>query len=335
MSFLNKLEKLSAAFQSSPDAAMTRDHAAISSGAGIIEGARNAGQGDSDPGARELVHGLGGRAMARIAWQLISHRRKVLVSLAELPRRLGPVQKVLLRCVDGILAGPDVTSALAQMGVPRARVFQLGQAPDRGAYLACPLNRSRSDARRLLYVGELSPVGGAFDFLSCAISWAEQHPETPIDITWLGEGDLRGVLQAQLVPANLTQVFARIPPAGELAAIMARRGLLVVPSLSETGASGVDEGMAAGLPVLGSIHNSRVKGLVVPNQSGWLFDPLRAGEMYDALDAAITTPAGQLDMMRAAARARMAVIDNARIDGDIDQMQRPRRAPGRTISAPA
>ena len=335
MSFLNKLEKLSAAFQSSPDAAMTAGDAAISPGAGTIQAAGNAGHAGSDPRARELVHGLGGRAMARIAWQLISHRRKVLVSLAELPRRLGPVQKVLLRCVDGILAGPDVTSALAQMGVPRARVFQLGQAPDRGAYLACPLNRSRSDARRLLYIGAISPDGGAFDFLSCAISWAERHPETPIDITWLGEGDLRGVLQAQLVPANLTQVFARTPPAAELAAIMARRGLLVVPSLSETSESWVAEGMAGGLPVLGSIRNSRVKGLVVANQNGWLFDPLRAGKMYDALDAALTTSAGQLDVMRAAARARMIMIDNERIDGDVDQMQHPRRAPGLPISAPA
>jgi glycosyltransferase involved in cell wall biosynthesis len=128
------------------------------------------------------------------------------------------------------------------------------------------------------------------------------------EILWLGSGDLRGVLLAQPVPRNLRQDFAPIPGAAELAALLSRCGLLVVPSLSDGCSAYIAEAMAAGLPVLGSVHDTLANKWIVQNKTGWLFDPLRGEEMSAALSAALTATPAHLDKMRVAARARFKEI---------------------------
>jgi glycosyltransferase involved in cell wall biosynthesis len=179
---------------------------------------------------------------------------------------------------------------------------------NRWTFMGCPLTRSEPDAHRIVHIGELTPRAGVAEFLSCAVAWAHSHPDMPIDITWLGEGDLLGVLRAQPVPANLTQTFARIPPSDRLAVHLGRCGLLAAPGLADSRLGWVAEAMAAGLPVLGSVRDPRVRALVAQGQSGWLFDPLRDSEMSAALTAAMSATAGRLDEMREAARARVSLL---------------------------
>jgi glycosyltransferase involved in cell wall biosynthesis len=170
--------------------------------------------------------------------------------------------------------------------------------------LCYPIERSASDAHRLLYMGELCPEGGGLDFLSAAIAWAEAHPGDTINITWLGAGDLRGVFQAQPMPANLNQCFGSLPGSNDLANVLRQSGILIVPSLSDRWSRWMMDAMASGLPVLGSVRSSQVRSLVVPNENGWLFDPLR-GEIFAALTRARATPTEDLHSMRIAARNRV------------------------------
>ncbi len=172
--------------------------------------------------------------------------------------------------------------------------------------LAGSLVRTGPDATRLLYVGDLSPRSGVLDFLSVAIRRAERDPDTVIELCWAGRGDLSGVLRAQLAPPNLLQRFHRPDGAADLAALVARCGVLVVPTAGAVEPLPIRQAMAGGLPVLGSARCPQVRHLVTPDRTGWQFDPFGTAETAQALDTALATPRERLDAMRGAAREQVA-----------------------------
>ncbi len=253
-----------------------------------------------------LVEGIGAGAVARIAWQRIARQRAVLVAIDRPPARINRLQAMVLSWAQGVLAPPPVAPVLRRHGIAASRVVTPGQLTDCAAFTACPVTRAGPDATRIAYVGELSPHSGVADFLSCATLWADRHPDRSIEICWAGGGDLQGVLQAQWLPPNLQQAFVDAQDTRARAAVFARCGLLVAPNPALPGSLVVAEAMAAGLLVLGSARSAAVRGLVQPNVTGWLFDPLVPDQMMQALDAALSTGPARLNEMRAAARARVS-----------------------------
>jgi glycosyltransferase involved in cell wall biosynthesis len=205
------------------------------------------------------------------------------------------------------VASAEVTRTLSRLGVSTG-IFSASESLDRWAFFGCPLSRPGQDARRLVFVGELAPECGAAEFLACAITLADSDPKLRIEITWLGEGDLLGVLQAQPTPSNLSQSFGRVPSSDRLAAIFARSGLFVVPGLLPFAANRIAEAMASGLLVIGNRRDAKVRLLVEQNETGWLFDPRSESQTLAALAAGLNTPTAQLDQMRHAARARIRVL---------------------------
>ena len=281
---------------------------------GASAAAENTGIGrsspDGDSGAPHLlvVHGMGPKSLARILADRLFRHREILVLLNDLPRRVGTMQKLVLSMADGVIAAPDLAGVLAQIGVSPGRIITSGQAFDHSEFGVCPPTRSGPDAYRIVFAGEFSPHSGAADFLSCAIGWAEAHPDQAIEILWLGSGDLHGILRAQLLPPNLTQVFAGLQSSAERVGLFARCGVLVVPSLSQVRVPCVAEAMAAGLPVLGSVHSVQVRSLVSDRISGWLFDPMMQDSMSAALETVLSTTPEALDTMRTAARSGIAAL---------------------------
>jgi glycosyltransferase involved in cell wall biosynthesis len=62
----------------------------------------------------------------------------------------------------------------------------------------------------------------------------------------------------------------------------------------------VNEAMAAGLPVLGSLYSQAVEDLILDNVTGWTFYPDQDTQMYQAINRALTTPREVMNQMRAA-----------------------------------
>jgi glycosyltransferase involved in cell wall biosynthesis len=60
----------------------------------------------------------------------------------------------------------------------------------------------------------------------------------------------------------------------------------------------VNEAMAAGLPVLGSLYSQAVEELVVDGVTGWTFRPDRQEELLAALDRVFSTPPDSLEQIR-------------------------------------
>ena len=264
-----------------------------------------------------VARGIGVAAVWQIIWRRMDRRSRVLVVLDGSPRRIGPLQRLMLRWTEGVLASPGSIDHLVQLGVPKSRIVLADglvstHSPHR-------MTRRGPDAHRILYVGELSPNSGAAEFLSGAIAWADRNPDVTVELLWLGRGDLTGILQAQLLPANLTQVFEDLPLGDNLEASFAQCGLLVVPNLSAQHSPYVTAAMAAGLPILASKRCSHLRGLIEPGKTGWLFDPLSHDQTDAALTAVLRADAASLDDMRAAAMARIALLHQAMVSGSGDR----------------
>lgn len=215
-----------------------------------------------------------------------------------------------VRHLQGSLLAPSATRDLATGDADGLPALQRAEAwcGTGTCFERLPTVREAPDAYRIAYAGQLSPSSGVADFLLCATLWADQNPSRRLELCWIGEGDLRGVLLAQPLPANLAQKFTGALAPDEMAGQFGRSGILVVPSLVRAWPPYLVEAMAAGLVVLGSSRNPAVRSLVVPRQTGWLFDPFSTTSMLDTLDAALAASPGQLDTMRAAARARIGVL---------------------------
>ena len=258
-----------------------------------------------------VCQGFGLRTVQAAAYRCLRRQtRMLLLTQASVPRRW-TLSQLLLRRADAVLAtGETAARAIRRLGIPAARVFTVPEAepPDLAPFLSGPARRAGPAAYRLIYAGELTPRAGVADFLLCAAAWAERHQDRPLEIWWAGDGDLRGVLETQPLPANMSLRFLGEGASPTLAAAFAECGLLVIPSHSPAGANWIIQAMAAGLPVIGSVRCHTVMDLVASGETGWVFDPLAPGGMTAAFDRAFHADEAALDAMREAARARARAV---------------------------
>src|SRR5206468_6354612 len=103
-------------------------------------------------------------------------------------------------------------------------------------------------------------------------------------------------------PPNLVLRFVGNVRYRDLPTWYEQGGILVFPTLADEWGVVVNEALAAGLPVLGSLYSQAVEELVRDGQNGWMFRPDRAEEIWRALDRALSLPEPELHAMRVQAR---------------------------------
>jgi hypothetical protein len=127
-----------------------------------------------------------------------------------------------------------------------------------------------------------------------------------VEFWLLGDGPLQTKLQQLPLPDNLRLRFLAPIPYQELPGIYAQAGILAFPTLADEWGMVINEAMASGLPVLASLYSQAVEELVSDGETGWVFHPDRAEEMYAALDRALRASPEELAVMRVKARERLA-----------------------------
>ena len=258
-----------------------------------------------------ICQGFGSWTVQAAAYRSLWPRTKLLLWAQGPAPGWGTPGHLLLRRADAVLAkGETAARAIRRLGVPAARVFTVPEVDpsDLAPFLACPLRRSGRAAHRLIYVGDLVPRAGGLDFVLCAAAWADRNRDRAVEIWMTGDGDLRGVLEAQPLPANMSLRFLGGQASPTLPDVFAECGLLVAPPLSPTAADWIPEAMAAGLPVIGSVRCRAAADLVSPGATGWLFDPHSGGDMAVVIDTAFSADQTTLDAMRLAARTRVSAM---------------------------
>ena len=266
----------------------------------------------------------------------------LVLRVTRMPEKPGRSHRAILAAADVVLAAsPGIAAALRSAGVPVARIVLLSKSDndceaddDLGLFAAALRPPIELPIRRLVHVGDLEPEAGVADFLACAQGWAARHPDRFLELRWVGHGCLRGVLQAQPLPSNLTQHFLGDLAREPLAALLLESDMLVAPAVSDPSGHAILEALTAGLPVLGSLRLSAVRELVTPGDTGWVFDPLQPRAMARALELALETTPEVLEETRARAAARFNSAPGRGLEERIQQALRlaPRRAGARPVA---
>jgi glycosyltransferase involved in cell wall biosynthesis len=195
------------------------------------------------------------------------------------------------------------------LGVPQSKIFLLYHTIEVKEFLRLPLGREPSAARRLIYSGRLVQLKGLVPFLRVLLRWLEDHPESSCELWLVGDGPMRKELEEFPASKSLTLRFLGNVEYDHLPHIYAEGGILAFPSLSDEWGVVVNEALASGMPILGSVYSQAVEELIKDGVHGWTFRPDHAEEVYKAIDRALTTPVEQLDEMRRVGREKIVSIN--------------------------
>ena len=116
-------------------------------------------------------------------------------------------------------------------------------------------------------------------------------------------GDLSGVLQAQPLPENMSQVFLGRLDRRALAAVLAQCTILISPPLHSGRVPLLAEALAAGLIVLGSRRNALLVRLKREGLGSWTVDLMQPDTMLNSLGQVLDSPDSELNRLRENGRA--------------------------------
>jgi glycosyltransferase involved in cell wall biosynthesis len=219
------------------------------------------------------------------------------------------LRRRLIRSIDKILVnGQSGARYLRQLGFADSRISHVPYTTEPGLWDQCPLTRDPQAAHRLLFVGQLNERKGIVPFTEQLARWSAEHPERRVEFSVIGSGALRQRLEAIERPANLSLELLGELSFKQIAEEYARSGILAFPTLADEWGMVVNEALASGLPVLGSVYSQAAAELCDEGKTGWLFRPDAPDEFERALDRALSASPERLDEMRQAARARVAPI---------------------------
>jgi glycosyltransferase involved in cell wall biosynthesis len=249
-------------------------------------------------GARSLQAAVYGRATRTpvAVWAMLSERTEEERSGLRAMARRWLVKRAALIIVNG----ESGARYLHRFGVSDDRLLRVNQSLDLNPFLALPLQRSAHQGLHLLHVGTLSERKGVRVLLE-ALAAQIAHKQT-CTVTFVGDGPLRAELRGIPLPANLTVNWVGNVPYAELPKWYGQADVLLFPSLGDEWGLVVNEALAAGVPVMGSVHAQAVTELIEDGVNGWIVNPDTREAVGTALERVFATPAEELDRMRAAAR---------------------------------
>lgn len=235
-------------------------------------------------------------------------RLLVLAEMAESTERgrgrsRGFIRRFLRKHVDAFLTpGASGARYLDALGVAPSKIFQIGYTSDVHRLSALPVTRSADAAHRLLYVGQLIERKGLVQFLDALAQWSSHNPQRTLEFVIVGDGPARSRIAAVRLPSNLKLIFRGNMAFSDVSLAYESCGIFALPTFADTWGVVVNEAMAAGLPVLGSMYSQAVEELLDEGRNGWSFHPDDPSDTYASLERALNTPAETLNQMRVCAR---------------------------------
>lgn len=279
-----------------------------------------------------LSNELGLRTLWAVVYRVLFRRRLVVhVDVSDHTekgrgRARHLLRELLLRGVDRVIVNGEGGRRYMRSAHPwYTAVDAVPYTSDVEALLALPREpRPPTPAEwRLVYVGRLIPLKGLGEFIGFLGELLVTRPEVRATLTLIGDGPLREELERQPLPRNLRLNFVGRVPHAALGQELVEQDVFVLPTLSDTWGTVVNEAMAAGLPVLGSVRSQAVEELVEDGVSGWRFDPLDPASVRGALvrcweDRARS--AGMGEAARETARRLSPAEVAARIDAVVNRL---------------
>jgi glycosyltransferase involved in cell wall biosynthesis len=244
------------------------------------------------------------KGTALVAYAAVSERTETGRGIA---RRL--IRRLLLKRVSAVITpGSSGARYLERLGARSESIFVVPRTTDMRPFLNLPLHRGGNGALRLFFPGQQIQRKGLLPFLDALCQWAGNHPDRHVEFWLLGNGPERAALDTRPKPPNLTVTFFDGVPYDELPRFYREAGILAFPTLADEWGLVVNEALASGMPVLGSVHSQAVTELVKDGENGWTFSAGSSEETYNSIDRALTTCSERLMTMRTAARRSVELL---------------------------
>ena len=214
------------------------------------------------------------------------------------------VRRRLVRSADAITYnGPSCLGYLQSLGVDEDRTFHLPYAADDRTLYRGSLQRDESAVRqRLVVVGQLSSRKGVVPLVEQTAAYLRRQPTRNVELVFAGDGPDRGAIEAIETPDNLSLTLLGNVPAAELGDLLHGCGAMIAPTLADEWMLVVNEGLQAGLPIIGSIYSQAVTTLVQDGHNGWRYDPVDQTQFDRAMEAYFSMPDDRLSAMREVCR---------------------------------
>ena len=224
-------------------------------------------------------------------------------------RVLNAVRRILLRHADAVLAvGESGRRYLEQLGVAPDRIIEVPYVVESSPFHSCKLQREKAEMYRLLYVGQFIDRKGVLPFIRQLSAWAEVHNERRCELWLVGDGPRRADIAKAATPPNLAlRLFGNVSYES-LPKFYAQAGVTVLPTLADTWGLVVNESLAAGVPVLGSLYSQAAECLIQDGANGWSYRPDLEGSTQSALDRVMNTSSEELARMRIHARESVSSL---------------------------
>jgi glycosyltransferase involved in cell wall biosynthesis len=184
---------------------------------------------------------------------------------------------LLLAVTDHVITnGPSCTAYVLKHNYPSRQITEINTVCDLKPFQAIPrCSIEWERLKRLIYVGRLVEVKGLLPFLEVLDSVVSAIPDIEVEFSIVGYGPLEEKLQNWKV--NCERVRIRMIGFVDTIAhpeIYRQGDVFVFPTLSDEWGLVVNEAMAAGLPVFGSLYSQAVECLVRDGINGLTFTPL-------------------------------------------------------------
>jgi glycosyltransferase involved in cell wall biosynthesis len=206
---------------------------------------------------------------------------------------LKPYKKVLLRRVfrdAGTIIVPtdDFRSLVcSRYCIPPERVVVVAHGTDHEIVQHPKALSAKEEDRRLLFVGRLSPQKNLPLLLRTVAMYMKKY-DRDIQLTMVGEGDMRPTIEAEILRLGLT-AMAALPGAfcGEtLESIYKNSDLLLLTSFEESFGLVLIEAMTKALPIV-SVNIHSVRNVVANGVNGLLVEPTPEA-LAEAIHAMLT-----------------------------------------------
>lgn len=271
---------------------------------------------------------MGFRTMLALVYRKMRPRSRLIVwaDIAESTEHgrgwlRGVLRRRFIENADGIVVlGESGARYIRSLGAEDRKLFRIPYTTAVHRFASVPLARPGIQARRLFYVGRLIEQKGILPFLRVLSKWACAHPNSHVEFVLAGVGPLRSAIEGEPVAANLQLTFLGNIGYADLPHVYAEAGIFVLPTLADTWAVAVNEALASGLPVLGSVYSQAVEELIEDGRNGWLFRPDQGHEMYQAIDRAMSISAAALNDMRQHARETALGLTPEYVAGLVDKL---------------
>ena len=226
----------------------------------------------------------------------------------------------LVRQADAIIVnGASGGRYLQGLGTASERIVPVPQTIDTRLFARC-VPRRNGGPLRLLFVGMLVERKGLAGFVRGLAAWAGPRAGMPVELVLAGDGPERGVLEGVALPAHVSLRFLGDQPYASLPACYEQADALVLPTLDDEWGLVVNEAMAAGLPVLGSLFSQAVQELVLEGDTGWTYMPDQPETLAAALDRLAAASPAVRRAMGERARARLAQLSPEAVAGRIAEV---------------